>query len=132
MSYGRSGHAPTSGAPPSGETSGGRGRKGGRKGGKGGRVCTSPGYVEEPRPSRSTTRMLAAEPVGEDNRSASRGRDRRVSASILEGDEEDEDVQFGSEEAETLRRADERYQLWRVRKSPTPHTTAQRAGQGAS
>ena len=62
----RSLRTPGTGTPPSGETSGGRGRKGGR----GGRVLRAapgcPGYVEEPQ-TRSTTRTLAAEPAVEDD-----------------------------------------------------------------
>ena len=75
------------------------------------------------RQSPSTTRTQARSASRGRRSTSRRGRGTRLSASIPEVDEEDEDVQLDPEEAETLRRADERYHLWRMfenRRHPTP------------
>ena len=83
-----------------------------------------PGYVEEPETITLNHPYAGGRSSSRGRRSTSRqGRDVRVSASIPEEDEDADDVQIEPEEAETLRRADECYHLWRMfenRRHPTP------------
>ena len=117
------------GTPPSGTTTGtspGRAKKGKGKG-RFRSVPGTSGYVPEPETVTLSDRYqhVSAGSRGRSasRRSVSRPGQRLSQPPIPEAPEDDENMGFEPEEEETLRRADERFQLWRMfedRHHPTP------------